>query len=485
MTSKRHILLVDHDAKARSATARMLISGGYLVGMAADLASGVARANEDFDLVLVNYGGDLSEMVAVHTLLQLRGRRQLPVLVLATSHECRRLRNRILAPGVKAIPRIGVLEEIRHLERITSALIDVNRKQSSIDGDTTRPTAAPAAIPRMFMVPAAASQQSREDTWTSDTMAQLRADETLRPGSVIDKYRIEALVGTGGFAHVYRVTHLVLSMSCALKVLKRSLATSRPDVVANFCTEARNSIRISHPNVVRVHDVTKSPLHTFLVMEWIEGVSLADILNSTGRLPANDALRIGIAMCAGLEAALDQGMIHRDMKPANILLANDGAVKLVDFGIAKDLNKMVGPRSAQAETTTIVGTPLYMSPEQAFAPESVDCRSDIYSLGATLFHACSGRPPFQAGDPIRILAKHRDEAPPELDSLVADCPAELCDLIKQMLAKDQRARPQTLRELRQRMQSILEGLQAEGADASNGWSNVYLRKPKKVLSSEA
>src|SRR4051812_34074092 len=116
MTSKRHILLVDHDAKARSATARMLISGGDLVGVAADLASGVARANEDFDLVLVNYGGDLSEMVAVRTLLQLRGRRLLPVLVLATSHDCRRLRNRILAPGVKAISRIGVLDEIRHLE---------------------------------------------------------------------------------------------------------------------------------------------------------------------------------------------------------------------------------------------------------------------------------------------------------------------------------------------------------------------------------
>jgi serine/threonine protein kinase len=478
MSAKRHILLIDHDAKARSATTRMLVSAGYLVGLACDLTSGAARANEEFDLVLVNYPGDLSEMVAVRALLQLRGRRQLPVLVLASSADCRNLRNRLLAPGVKAIARIGCLEEIRHLERLTSALGDATRKQSAFDIEATRSP----AMPRMFMdqgerAPAPAPV-SRDDTWTTDTLAQLRADETLRPGSVVDKYRIEALVGTGGFAHVYRVTHLVLSMTCALKVLKRSLASSRPDVVANFCTEARNSIRISHPNVVRVHDVTRSPQHTFLVMEWIEGVSLADVLNTTGRLPANDALRIGIAMCAGLEAASDQGMIHRDIKPANILLANDGAVKLVDFGIAKDLNTAPRP-GAPSEAATIVGTPLYMSPEQAFAPETVDCRSDIYSLGATLYHACSGQPPFRASDPMRILAMHRDEPATDLAELVPDCPPSLRDVIMQMLEKRQDRRPESLAVLRARLQSLLDGMQEDGTDASNGWSSVYMRSSKK------
>ncbi|MBA2479620.1 MAG: protein kinase [Planctomycetes bacterium] len=483
MSDKRHILLIDPDAKARSATTRMLISAGYVVGLATDLATGISRVNEDFDLVLVSHPGDLSDMSTVRTLLQLRGRKQMPVLVLSTSHDCRRLRNRLLAPGVKAISRLGCLEEIRHLERITSALGDANRKQSEARAasDTTRPPAV-AVMPRMFLdqgerTPALAS---REDTWTTDTLAQLRPDETLKPGSVVDKYRIEALVGTGGFAHVYRVTHLVLSMSCAIKVLKRSLATSRPDVVANFCTEARNSIRISHPNVVRVHDVTKSPLHTFLVMEWIEGVSLADILSTTGRLPANDALRIGIAMCAGLEAAFAQGMIHRDIKPANILLANDGAVKLVDFGIAKDLN--LAPKvGSSPDSATIVGTPLYMSPEQAFAPETVDCRSDIYSLGATLFHACSGRPPFQASDPLHILAKHRDAAAPNLASLAPDCPKDLCAVIMRMLAKKQIDRPASLAGLREHLQELLDAMQTDGTDASNGWSSVYLRKSKKAV----
>jgi serine/threonine protein kinase/CheY-like chemotaxis protein len=463
-----HILLVEPDPKLRAPLLKMLHGAGHLVSVAADWNDGLARSGEEVDAIVVDYPSDIAASGAAAVLGQFRARRQQPVLVLASSQDCRRLRQRVLAPGIRAIPRMALLEELRALERRPST--DTIRKAST---DQFRRQAVQTAS-RPPSTPLSSTQTA---TITDGSpLEQFRVvDETIPVGTVLDKYRIDALVGKGGFAHVYRATHLVLGMPVALKVLKRSLALNEPQVVEGFCTEARNAIRISHPNVVRVHDVTKTDKHAYLVMEWLEGVSLSDVLATTGRIPANDALRIGIAVCSGLEAALAHGTIHRDVKPGNILLANDGAVKLVDFGLAKNLRQSALAGVA-VDHSRIVGTPSYMSPEQAFAPETIDCRADMYSLGATLYHAIAGRTPYVADDAIQMLMLHRDHPVPDLSEAASDCPDEVAGLVSRMMAKEQAKRFSSYAELRALMQSLLEGMANGGEDATNGWSAMFLRK---------
>jgi CheY-like chemotaxis protein len=465
-----HILLVEIDPKLRAPLLKMLHGAGHLVAVAADWNDGLARSGEDFDVLVVDYPSDIAAAGAGAVLAQFRARRQPPVLVLASTQDCRRLRQRMISPGVRVIPRMSLLEELRALERRPGT--DTHRRATGAGTDTFRKPAAPRSAPSTTPFPSTETAPVGEVS----PLDQFRAvDEVLAAGTVLDKYRIDALVGKGGFAHVYRAWHLVLGMPVALKVLKRSLALNEPQVVEGFCTEARNAIRISHPNVVRVHDVTKSDKHAYLVMEWLDGVSLSDVIASTERIPANDALRIGIAVCSGLEAALAHGTIHRDVKPGNILLGNDGAVKLVDFGLAKNLRQSA-LQGVAADHSRVVGTPSYMSPEQAFAPETIDCRADMYSLGATLFHVIAGRTPFMADDAIQMLMLHRDQPLPDLVEVAPDCPDEVAGLIARMMAKEPEKRFTSYNELRSLMQSLLEGMANGGEDATNGWSAMFLRK---------
>lgn len=482
------LLLIESDANLRSVLMKMLVGGGYAVIPVDDWQSGLSRANEQIDIVVLGFHSDmsrtgkLSNKEAVAKISQLRAKRPVPVIVLTSTEECRNLSNRSLAVGIRAVPRLEVLEEVRRI-RNRSFLA-----AGGAGGEVMRPIRSPPRI----IAPLARQPQARpSSTWAGTRSPQrtvppstnaayshgldgLLAEKPLSPGTIIDKYRIDAYVGEGGFAHVYRATHLVMSMPCALKVLKPSLAERQPQVVDGFCCEARNAINISHPNIVRVHDVTRGGPYTYLVMEWIEGLSLADVLRASVSLPANDALRIGIGVCAGLEAASAIGTIHRDVKPGNILLANKGVVKLVDFGLA--MNLRTGDATAESASSMVVGTPAYMSPEQAFAPEYVDSRSDMYSLGATLFHICAGCPPYQGDDTLQLLLRHREHPIPNLCHFSDDCPPEFAGLVTRMLAKRMEDRFASLVALRTHMQELLDGMVDDGTSQSNGWSNVYLRK---------
>ncbi len=501
MSTGRHVLLIEQDLRLRPMFLKMLLGAGFTVSVVGDWSSGIVRANEEaFDLVIAGFHGDLGDASNVAMFSRLRTKHQQPVLVLSSARDCRMLKNQQLAPGIRAIPRLSMLDEVRRAfvrtASITRAAAQAQTDRAGTPGTpgtgrlqartpatapaTAKATQAPSSSDGIRLLPAAAPR-STQDTLTlaagdavqDGSLSTLLPDQTLRPGTVIDKYRIEALVGCGGFAHVYRAKHLVMSMPCAVKVLKRSLAEAQPHVVDDFCTEARNAIRISHPNVVRIYDVTRGGPITYLVMEWIDGVSLLDVLRSTGPLPANDVLRIGIEVCAGLEAALALGMIHRDVKPANILLTNQGPLKLVDFGLAMHLR--LRSDMAQTGSETMVGTPAYMSPEQAVSPGQVDSRSDMYSLGATLFHACAGHTPFQGEDAFQLLLAHRDQPAPNLCQLVDDCPPEFAGLVARMLAKDREQRFSSLAKVRKLMQELLDGMAAEGTDRTNGWSSMYMR----------
>jgi serine/threonine protein kinase len=295
--------------------------------------------------------------------------------------------------------------------------------------------------------PAAVSLPSSPSA--SAAVTALRPSET-RPsgdvalpavGSVIEKYRVEQLLGTGGFAAVYRATHLLLRIPVALKLLKPKVLRQRPLLADLLCEEARFAAQLNHPNVVRVFDVTHNPKITYIVMEYIEGESLHQAIQRKGRLRPERVLQVGLDVTQGLKAALAEGLIHRDIKPANILLGPSGVAKIVDLGLAQHSDDLARA-SRQGETDKmIVGTPMYMAPEQAARPDDVDFRADVYSLGATLYHAITGRPPFAGEDTVKLLAMHQKEpvVPPE--EIVPGLPYEVSRVLLWTLAKDRADRP--------------------------------------------
>jgi eukaryotic-like serine/threonine-protein kinase len=257
-------------------------------------------------------------------------------------------------------------------------------------------------------------------------------------GAVIDRYRIESMLGAGGFAVVFRGRHLLLDMPVAIKLLRPQVVRRSPELVAALCEEARLAARISHANVVRVHDVHSSDAITFIVMELVDGESLSAMIARKGRLRPARVVRIGHAIASGLRAGLAEHVIHRDIKPANVIIAKSGQPKIVDLGLAirtSDGHDDRGP------TRGPVGTPGYMAPEQALDPDGVDFRADVYSLGVTLYHALVGAPPFPTDQPMRALTLHQTEAIPPPSQRVDGVPPELERLLLWMLERSPKRRP--------------------------------------------
>jgi serine/threonine-protein kinase len=287
----------------------------------------------------------------------------------------------------------------------------------------------------------------------------LHDGELPEVGAIIDKYRIEEVIGQGGFAVVYRATHLLLHMPVAMKLLRPKVTRRRPTLPMALCEEARFAAQINHPNVVRVFDVTHTPKITYIVMEYIEGVTLAKSIKHNGALDLGTVLRVGLDVTAGLQAGREKGLIHRDIKPANILLARTGQTKIVDLGLAlSNSSGLPMVEGGALGRLSMVGTPGYMAPEQAANPETVDFRADIYSLGVSLYHAAVGVPPFPLEDRARCIELHRTEPVPSPERFSPGFPQAVSRLLLWMLAKNPADRPGSYDTLTQELRTALDAL---------------------------
>jgi len=294
----------------------------------------------------------------------------------------------------------------------------------------------------------------------------LEEDEPpLEPGTVLDsRYRIDALIGRGGMGTVYRAEHLALGRPVALKVL-RSAHGARTDLVQRFQREAVAAGQIRHPGIVEVLDFGRTPEGRFyLSMELVDGETLAGRLARTGPLAPDEALGLVRDIARALAAAHGRGILHRDVKPENVLLTSEG-VKVVDFGIARlaeasfQGGQLPGAREARETAAGLIfGTPDYMSPEQA-AGQRQDGRSDVYALGVLLYELLLGTPPFSGASATHVLAAHLLTPVPRLPAHGphGPLPAPLADLVARMMAKAPVDRPESMDEVVTALEALLAG----------------------------
>jgi serine/threonine protein kinase len=256
------------------------------------------------------------------------------------------------------------------------------------------------------------------------------------------RYRVEARIGSGGMGEVYRGVDTVLDRTVALKILLPQFARD-VSFVDRFRREAQAAARINHPNIVGVYDTGSDGETPFIVMEFIEGRTLADFMSGGGRFTAIHAVEVAEKICDALAFAHAAGVIHRDIKPANVMVTRKGEVKVMDFGIARIV---AGPQTAP-QTSAVLGTAAYISPEQAQG-QPVDGRSDIYSLGAVLYEMLAGRPPFTGDSPVAVAYKQVNEAPTLPSVSNSDVSPLLDAVLMRALAKNPANRYQTAEEFR-------------------------------------
>ena len=250
------------------------------------------------------------------------------------------------------------------------------------------------------------------------------------------RYRLLQVLGSGGMGTVWEAEDELLGRRVAVKVLTGPDATS-PRAVRRFRREARSAARLSGPHIATVYDVGEEAGSPYLVMELVEGETLADRLAREGRLEPHEAGWVAAAIADALEIAHREGVVHRDVKPANVMLTTSGEVKVMDFGIAAAAER--GPH-ATTNADTVVGTPSYLSPEQARG-EPVTARSDVYALGAVLYEMLAGRPPFVRATSVATALAHVHDEPAPIADVVPDVPPQVAAACAAALAKDPADRP--------------------------------------------
>jgi serine/threonine protein kinase/FixJ family two-component response regulator len=274
-----------------------------------------------------------------------------------------------------------------------------------------------------------------------DAISQGRQSE-LRVGN----YDILARLGAGGMGIVFKARHRRMKRVVALKVLSAELG-SDPSFVQRFQREVETIARLGHPNVVMAYDADEAEIGHFLVMEFVNGRDLASLVQKGGSLPVQQAVDCALQAARGLAYAHGQGIIHRDVKPHNLLRDQAGVVKITDLGLARLNATESMAKSSLTQAGGILGTAEYMPPEQAMDSSAIDHRADIYSLGCTLFFLLAGRPPYIGQSVMAILLKHRDAPIPSLSSVRKDVSPDLDAMIARMLAKSESDRFQSMAEV--------------------------------------
>ena len=284
-----------------------------------------------------------------------------------------------------------------------------------------------------------------------------------------ERYELEALLGQGSSGRVWRARDIVTRRMVAVKVIELAAVddpTGIAETIARFRREAAILARLRHPNVVSAADAGQAGKELFMVMEIADGMSLASRLrqradNGWGLFPVRDALRITGQACAGLAAAHAQGVVHRDVKPSNLMVSARLDVKVIDFGIAR----LLAGNERLTLPSTALGTVAYMSPEQAEGRADIDGRSDLYSLGCVLYELLAGHPPFTADDPRTVMLMQVTADADPLASIRPDLPAALCQLADALLGKDRAARPQDAA----RVLGDIEAISARVASGEPQW----------------
>jgi serine/threonine protein kinase len=298
------------------------------------------------------------------------------------------------------------------------------------------------------------------------------------------RYRVLGLIGEGGMGAVYRAEHRRMERRVALKVIRPGLMR-HPDAVRRFQQEARAAARQHHANIVTAFDADQAGGLHFLVMEYMEGTNAADVVRQRGPLPVAEACSYARQAALGLQHAHEQGMVHRDIKPHNLMIAGSDRsplLKILDFGLARlPRTAETAPADGMASgpltgAGTVMGTADYIAPEQAADPSSADIRADIYALGCTLFHLLTGRPPFPDGTVAEKLDRHAGTPLPSLSTLRPEAPAELSAILERMTAKNPADRYPTPAEVAEALVPFcpLESPARQGITKRRRWLGIGL-----------
>ncbi|WP_019931987.1 Stk1 family PASTA domain-containing Ser/Thr kinase [Nocardia sp. BMG111209] len=276
------------------------------------------------------------------------------------------------------------------------------------------------------------------------------------PKHLSSRYELGEIIGFGGMSEVHKARDLRLGRDVAIKVLRADLARD-PTFYLRFKREAQNAAALNHPAIVAVYDTGEAEIDggplPYIVMEYVDGDTLRDMVRGQGPLPPRRAMEIIADVCAALDFSHKNGIVHRDMKPANIMINRQGAVKVMDFGIARAIADSANPMT---QTAAVIGTAQYLSPEQARG-EQVDARSDVYSVGCVLFEILTAEPPFTGDSPIAVAYQHVREDPRLPSHVHPGVPRELDSVILKAMAKNPANRYQSAAEMRADLIRVLGG----------------------------
>jgi serine/threonine-protein kinase len=289
----------------------------------------------------------------------------------------------------------------------------------------------------------------------------------------IDNYKIEAELGRGAMGLVYAARQINLDRIVALKVLDPRLAMDR-QFIESFQSEARAAASLNHPNIVQAYDVGRSRGYFYFAMEYVDGTTVKQMIDESNGLKVDTVLDIGVQVLRALAHAEQHGMVHRDVKPANIMVTPEGVAKLCDLGLAHRGEEMDGG----GLSSKIVGSPFYIAPEQIEGRSDLDSRADVYALGATLYHGLVGEPPYPGRTADEIFLKHLTARVPDPTASKPEVPASVSEVIRKMMGKDREERFDTAAECLDVMKTLRRELQLE---EQGGIGRSITRKIKTMI----
>ncbi len=489
-TGPARILVVDDVEPNRDLLSRRLKREGYRVECAENGEQALRMvAERPFDLVLLDVMmPEIDGYEVLERLKDDRTTRDIPVIMISALDEMPSivrciergaedylpkpfdpvlLRARINASLEKKRLRDHEVEYLRQVDRVIEAAtaVEAGTYTEGALADVAGRADQLGRLARVFdgMAAQVRAREERLRDRVRDLRAEIEAARQKQPRTAeasldfaslpagerfAERYEIVEMLGRGGMGMVYRARDLELDEEIAIKTLKPELLSDAA-LIERFKTEIRLARRISHRNVVRTHDFGEWSGVYYLTMEYVEGITVRELIDTRGQLGVSATLAIASQLAASLEVAHEQGVIHRDIKPQNLLLDSDGALKVMDFGVAR----LAERTSTLTESGLVVGTPAYMSPEQLLA-EKVDVRSDLYSVGVVMYECLTGALPFQAESTVSLIAKLLSEEPAAPAALNAEIPPALSQLIVQLLEKKADERVGSAGELRERLSQI-------------------------------